>query len=207
MGENNVDKDISQDRSLQDYLSLGYLYLLVLGIIKDAIFYGYLGVNIINYASIQDILLSPIIHLTSNIKSFLLIFVGIPLIAFVVGYLAKKYHNYNKNKEWYKAKKNYETYEQIYGEKNNYGFMITLVLLTLFGAFIGAGLGGGQKIAKKLKAQELEINRQIVFTNDNVLPVNLLGHNSEYLFCATEKDTVVTIIPIQGNVKKILNQK
>ncbi len=168
----------STQRSLQDYLSLGYLYLLILGIFKDAIFYGYLGVNIINYANVQDILLSPIIHLTSDIKQFLIIFVGIPLISYVVGYAAKKYHNINKNKEWYQAKKNYEKWDKAYGEESSYDFLMTLTFLCLFGAFIGFGLGKGQKIAQRLEAGVLENNHEITFTDASTLEVNMIGHNT-----------------------------
>ncbi len=53
----------STQRSIQDYLSLGYLYLVVVGILFDAIFYGILGINIIHYSSILDVLLSPIAFL------------------------------------------------------------------------------------------------------------------------------------------------
>jgi len=57
MEQEELAKNEDKRWSIQDYLSLGYLYLLILGIFKDAVFYGYLGVNFINYASVQDILL------------------------------------------------------------------------------------------------------------------------------------------------------
>jgi len=195
----------TKPRGIQDYLSLGYLYLLVLGIFKDALYYGHLGINIINYASVQDILLSPIIHLTSDIKRFLIFFVGIPLIALGIGYVAKKYHDTNKNKDWYRAKKNFEKWDKQYDEENTKIFFISVMLFAMFGAFIGFGLGSGQKKAEKLSAQKLEMNHQITFADNKILKVNLLGHNSEYLFYAAENDTTVTIVPIQGNIKKIEN--
>ena len=205
MKKETIKNDESTERSLQDYLSLGYLYLLVLGIFKDAIFYGHLGVNILNYSNIQDILLSPIIYLTSNIKQFLVIFVGIPLISYVIQYAAKKYHKKNKNKEWYKAKKNYEKWDKTYGEENSYSYLMVLILFCLFGGFIGFGLGRGQKMAQQLEAGTLKNNHQITFTDASTLEVNMIGHNSEYIFYVAEKDTTVTIMPIQGNIKKIQN--
>ncbi len=200
-----VENKESTQRSLQDYLSLGYLYLLILGIFKDVIFYGLLGVNIINFSNIQDILLSPIIFLTADLKQFLIFLVGLPLIAIGIGYAARKYHEINKNKEWYKAKKNYEKWDKTYGKETYYDFLTTMILLALFGAFIGAGLGKGMKISKKIKTGTLENTSQITFENKETLKVNLIGHNSEYLFYAAEKDTVVTIVPIRGNIKKIQN--
>lgn len=192
-------------RSLQDYLSLGYLYLLILGIFKDAIFYGFLGVNIINYASVQDILLSPIIHLTSDLKSLGIVFIGLPAICIFIGYIAKWYHERNKEKEWYQATKSYKQWNKLFSNGNIYGFLVTLIFCSLFGAFIGFGLGRGQKISKKLKKGELKNNHQLTFVDKETLTVNLIGHNSAYLFYAAEKDTTITIMPIQGNIKKIQN--
>ncbi|NJK83951.1 MAG: hypothetical protein HC912_09240 [Saprospiraceae bacterium] len=53
--------------TVQDYLSIGYLYLLILGILSDSIYYGMLGINILSYSTILDVLLSPIVKLTDNI--------------------------------------------------------------------------------------------------------------------------------------------
>ncbi|MFK7978351.1 MAG: hypothetical protein AB8G86_00085 [Saprospiraceae bacterium] len=92
---------------------------------------------------------------------------------------------------------------KIFSEGNIYSFLIVLIIYALFGGFIGFGLGGGLKKSEQLKQGTLEMNHQITFTDKETLAVNLIGHNSEYLFYAAEKDTTVTIIPIQGNIKKI----
>lgn len=203
MEKEQLEKMESTQRSLQDYLSLGYLYLLILGIFKDTIFYGYLGVNFINYASIQDILLSPIILLTSNLKLLLAVFIVIPAFCWIVIYCSKWYHNRNKENDWYKATKTYERWDKIFAGGNTYGFLIALIIYMLFGGFIGFGFGSGTKISEKLKIGELEMDHQITFTDKETLNINLIGHNSEYLFYAKEKDTTVTITPIQGNIKRI----
>jgi len=205
-----VENKESTQSSLQDYLSLGYLYLLVLGIVKDAIFYGFLGVNIINYSNIQDVLLSPIVFLTGDTKQTLIFWVGIILFCVIFRIVSlgmKRYHIKNKDKDWYKAQKNYEKLNNYYSKENSASWlsMLPLVGLFLFSAFIGAGIGRGMKQSKKLKTGTLENTRQITFENKETLKVNLIGHNSEYLFYAAEKDTVVTIVPIRGNIKKIQN--
>lgn len=200
--EQLVDKEPNK-RSLQDYLSLGYLYLLILGIFKDAISYGYLGINILNYASVQDILLSPIILLASNLKLLVTTFVVLPVLCIGGVYIGKWYHNRNKEKDWYRTKKGFESWDKMFSEGNFYNFLIALMFYALFGGFIGFGVGGGQKKSEKLKNGALELDHQITFTDKETLAVNLIGHNSEYLFYAAEKDTTVTIIPIQGNIKKI----
>ena len=118
-------------------------------------------------------------------------------------YGAKWHYNRNKEKDWYKAKKQYKNWSKIFEGGNGYGFFVVLTIYMLFGGFIGFGLGRGQRISKKLKKGTLEMNHQLTFTDRETLEVNLIGHNSEYLFYAREKDTTVTIIPIQGNIKKI----
>lgn len=198
-------KNESTQRSLQDYLSLGYLYLLVLGIFKDAIYYGFLGVNIINYSNVQDILLSPIIFLTSDLKRLAIILIVIPGFCALIGYSIKWYHNKNKDKDAYKATKHYKQWEKLFAEGKIYGFLIVLIFYMLFGGFIGFGIGRGQKISEKLGKGTLKNDHQITFFDDQKLKVNLIGHNSEYLFYVAEKDTVITIVPIQGNIKKIQN--
>jgi len=81
---------------------------------------------------------------------------------------------------------------------------MTLTLFCLFGAFIGFGLGRGQKLSEQLEKGELKANHQITFSDDAILKVNLIGHNSDYLFYAAEKDTTVSVVPIRGNIKKIV---
>jgi len=75
------------DLKIQDYFSLGYVYLLILGIFKDVIYYGFLGINILEYASVADVLLSPIMYLG---KSPILFFSFCVAVAFLLVYPAVK---------------------------------------------------------------------------------------------------------------------
>jgi hypothetical protein len=52
--------------NLQKLLPYGYLFLVVMGIIKESIFYYQIGINILKYTTIMDVLISPIATLTSN---------------------------------------------------------------------------------------------------------------------------------------------
>ena len=67
---------IEEDKlGLQDYFYIGYLYLIILGIVSDSIFYGIFGVSYLNYTTILDALISPISLLTNN--WFISLFLGI----------------------------------------------------------------------------------------------------------------------------------
>jgi len=183
-------------RSIQDYLSLGYLYLLILGVITDAVKYGFLGVNIINYSSVFDVLLTPIVYLTKDI-TLLISFIVLSLIICLFFYYLQRYYKKNKDEDWYKKKM--ET-----AKANNtlqvkpIDATIIVIAIAIFGGFTGYGLGGGIFLSKDLKAGELGVNRIITFVDGETENVRLIGHNSQYLFYAVEKDTVITITPIQG---------
>jgi len=46
--------------NIQDYLSIGYVILLILGVFHETIYYKFLGINILEYSSVLDVLISPI---------------------------------------------------------------------------------------------------------------------------------------------------
>jgi len=71
--ESNNGKQ-NTERSIQDYLSLGYIYLLLLGICRELIFYGMMDINIFSYSSVLDVMLSPLIVLGSKLKVVLEVF-------------------------------------------------------------------------------------------------------------------------------------
>ena len=65
--------------SIQEILSLAYLYLLALGILSDALYYAVLGVSYLNFTTILDALISPLSLVTDNyvIVFVLLVMLGI----------------------------------------------------------------------------------------------------------------------------------
>lgn len=175
-----------QRLSLADMLPLGYLYLLLLGIASDSIYYGLLGINFISYSNVLDVLLSPLVHLTDSL-SFPAIIIGIPLVLYG---LIKWDH-----KRKAKAEK-----------PSPAPSMLVWLLLSawvIFSAFIGFGLGGGFKMQERLRAGEIKPNHAITFTSGQAVEVKLIGHNSGYLFYVEPGDSTVTIAPVQGNVVRI----
>jgi len=59
MEENNLSSK-NNNIAIQDYLSIGYVFMLILGIFHETIYYKFLGVNILEYSSVLDVLISPI---------------------------------------------------------------------------------------------------------------------------------------------------
>ena len=80
---------------IQRLLPYGYLYLVILGVIKESIFYYPLDINILKYSSIMDILISPIADIANY--PFLLIFFIVLIISLI---FFKKYLLKNPDKKF-----------------------------------------------------------------------------------------------------------
>jgi len=190
--ESNNGKQ-NTERSIQDYLSLGYIYLLLLGICRELIFYGMMDINIFSYSSVLDVMLSPLIVLGSKLKVVFGLFSFSLILYFVGSKLNKKKLEDDSLTDDEKMKiRNQSTAGSIF-----------LVGIGIFAFFIGTGIGGGIKYGNKLKKGEFEASHQITFLPEKEVEVKLIGSNSQYIFYVLENDNEVSISPIQGNVKTI----
>lgn len=112
-----------------ELLPLGYVYLLLLGIASESIHFAMLGVNVIDYSNVLDVLLSPIALVTGDIE-VLAVVVGVPLVLWP--YLKLMRHLANKKP----TEKNKGLREQPIGK-----IWLPMCVLALFCAFLGLGLG------------------------------------------------------------------
>ena len=181
---------------LQDYLSFGYLYLLVLGIARDAIYYGFLGVNIISYSGIMDVLLSPIAYLTRHPSVLVLFLIAIGIIVFL-----PRFHKKYRNTKWYARLVNVNKIDEQYAKKSIVPREVLLGALVVASMFIGTGIGAGLKYAKNLELKQLKTKDKIIFIDGDEYTVKIIGQNSSYIFYVNEGDSIVSISPI-NNVKR-----
>jgi len=179
-------------KSISDYLPFGYLYLLLLGIASDSIYYGLLGINIISYSSVLDVLLSPIARLTSNIV--------FPLIVIVLPFFNYFYLKFVKSRM---AKSSS-------GKKPSKLALLPLptlwvgfTALIIFSTYMGNGIGAGMAVKKRLDERSIRADYTLTFKDNEVLDVRLVGNNSGYIFYIIEGQDVVTVSPIPYNVKRI----
>jgi uncharacterized membrane protein len=75
----------------QEYLSIGYLYLVILGVVSESIFYKMLGINILYFASLSDILTAPLTLLMSHWLIPVTI-LGMVLLLVLVNKLSEKFN-------------------------------------------------------------------------------------------------------------------
>ncbi len=188
---------------IQGILSLGYVYLIVLGVLNETLYYNQIGVDILNYSNILDVLISPISKLTSSIL-LLTVLVIIIFVAFTLPNFLVKY----KDKKWFKKsiklEPNLSETEIKSSLLNTYIFIFAV---GLFGFFIGTGSGNGFKMLNKIEKEEIDYNDYIEFINGDRANVEIVGENSAYIFYLKKENKTVQIAPINGIIKSIEKNK
>jgi hypothetical protein len=176
---------------------MGYVYLLVLGITSDSVLYGILGVNIINFSTVLDILLSPVIYLTKGI-AFAVVILVIP--ALLVFQINNKQRKLQKELDATQTSQREALSKQIQTLKTSKLLLPAMIILS---AYVGYAVGYGIATKNSLNKGEVKTNYEITFTDGETAEVRLVGHNSQYIFYAMEGKKELTISPIQGNVKRM----
>ena len=183
----------------QNILYLGYIFLIVLGIINETLFYSQFGINILEYSDILDVLISPISKLSSNV-SLLIISSFVILILIAVPKMSRKL----KDKKWFTSFLKLDPSETKI-EKKVFEGLTVFSIIFFIGIFVGAGHGKGLNLKQKIESGEVKYNNQINFIDGELLDAKLIGKNSSYVFYLIEGDTEVKISPINGTIKYLSN--
>ena len=196
-----------KELSLQEYFYIGYLYLIALGIVSDAIFYAVLNVSYLNYITILDALISPI-SLLSNNWIMTLVLIGLfALMYFHITKFSPWLYKKWRNKKWYQKFTNIERadkrYEAIKEKKNIISGMMFLFFFLFLSMRIGMAIGTKNKLTTK----EIKPNYELIFKDNSKVDVLKIGQNSAYFFYVIPGEKVVTITPILDNLKQIKRVK
>ncbi|MDG2433745.1 hypothetical protein [Flavobacterium sp.] len=186
---------------IQKIIPFGYTYLVVLGIMKESIYYYQVGINILKYSNIMDILISPIADLTSTPLLLIAVIILISLFLLIGLYISKNLH-----KDRIKAKVNSKkpladiTEEEV---KTYYSkVFIGMIAVNLLCFFVGIGWGEGSKVAKKISNNELTYNYKMTFGDDQTKEIYLIGSNSSNYFYVEKGNKNITISPV-GSIKSL----
>lgn len=195
---------IEEDKlGLQDYFYIGYLYLIILGIVSDAIFYGIFGVSYLNYTTILDALISPISLLTNNWKISIFLALMFWLMQMYFSRWMFTMYAYFRVKKWYQKIYNIEKWDKKHAElkkkKNNLPGMMFLFFLLFVSMRTGMGIGMKQKLTVK----EIIPDYSLIFKDNTQLDVKKVGQNSAYFFYFIPGEKVITATPIADNLKQI----
>jgi magnesium-transporting ATPase (P-type) len=188
---------------LQDYFYIGYLYLIILGIVSDAIFYGIFGVSYLNYTTILDALISPISLLTNNwfISLFLSLMFWVMYMYFTKWMF--KLYGYLRVKKWYQKIYNIEKWDKKYDEMKKKKNLLQGMMFIFFLLFVSMRTGMGIGMKQKYKTKEIIPNYTLVFKDNTKLDVRKIGQNSAYFFYFIPGEKVITATPIADNLKQI----
>ncbi|PDS26256.1 hypothetical protein [Flavobacterium branchiophilum] len=189
------------NENLQKLLPFGYIFLVVLGIIKESVYYYQFGINILKYSNIMDILISPIADLTSH-PIILFVFITYLFSLYLMVFMLSK----NYQKEWVRkivgSKKSLIdlTENEV---KSYFGkIFILMFAIGLLSFFLGIGIGNGIKVSKKISKNELKYDNEITFNSNETKQVYLIGSNSANYFYVEKGNNNVQISPV-GAIKTI----
>jgi hypothetical protein len=188
---------------LQDYFYIGYVYLIILGIVSDAIFYGIFGVSYLNYTNILDALISPISLLANNWKISIFLALMFWLMQMYFSKWMFKLYAFFRVKKWCQKIYNIEKLDKKYAElkkkKNNLQGLMFIFFLLFVSMRTGMGIGTKQKV----NAEGVIPNYRLIFKDNTKLDVKKIGQNSAYFFYFIPGEKVITVTPIADNLKQI----
>lgn len=192
---------------IQGLLPLGYLYLIVLGLLKESILFYQLGINILKYSSITDILISPIADMASS-PILIIVIISVVILFFLFQIILFK----NSHKNWSKKllgsyRINTESDKQELKKKMVPVFAI-MVAFELLALFMGLGIGEGMNINRRIDTQNLKYNYRIVSSSGEPTEIYMIDINSSYYFYVTKGDKHIKIAPVGTiNTLEVINKK
>lgn len=192
-------KKLSSFQEIQGVVTLGYIYLILMGILNESLYYNHLDINILNYSDVLDILISPIAKMTSSSAGFVVFLV----LIFALFGLPKILVN-QREKRWFK--KSFKMKEGLNTEEMRSSFFylaLFMIALFLVGFYVGTGLGNGNKLKKRITNNEVVFNDKLYFLNEEEATVEIIGKNSSYIFYLEPGSPVVKVSPISGVILKI----
>ncbi len=185
---------------LQKYLPFGYLFLVVMGIIEDSVRYYQLGINILHYSSIMDILISPIATLMSH--PIVVITVGLMVLSipYYANFLRK-----NIDKQWAQKHvklKNRDALSEQEIDDFFKKFIVQMSASVLLSIFLGYGLADGHTLSQEIKEDKLTYKHKLNYSSGESEVICLINTNSLYYFYVAKGNKAIKIAPI-GAIKSI----
>ncbi|TDP02889.1 hypothetical protein [Flavobacterium sp. 245] len=189
---------ISDD--IQKLLPFGYLFLVIMGILKESFFYYQIGINILKYSTIMDILISPIAEFTSHP----IILISILSLFVFHSYLPKILTKHSQKKFVQKAFELKPTEAMSQTEIKTYfkDVSIKSLAIVLSSFFLSYGIAGGYFLSRDIKNNKLKFQHTLNFNSGESQQVSLINNNSLYYFYITKGSKTIKIASVQA-VKNI----
>ncbi len=185
--------------SLQKILPFGYLFLVVMGILKESVYYYQLGINYLKYATIMDVLISPIATLTLH-----------PLLPVTLGVVIAV--SYGISVYYVRQKAKAGKGEQVMSKEESAAQLSSIFVrcfaFTLLCFFLGIGVGEGLGTQRKIATNSLHYDYKLNYNSVEAEEVCILGSNSVYYFYLSRGNKSIRIMPVGGikNLEMIHNR-
>lgn len=179
----------TEEFSFQDYVTFGYLYLLTMGILTEVVYYKLLGINILYYSSLLDVLLSPLSFMVRRLPILFSMIACVVCIAIIDRFQRRQIR-------LGKGDPKKVAFQQEY-------FFPVISAIAVFFMFIGGGLGAGVSQSKRLEKGEFENDHAIEFVEGPTVEVRVFGQNTDFIFYAVPGQTELTAAPVRGNIRRI----
>ena len=182
-----------KDLGIQDYITLGYLYFVLLGVVNIVIYYSSFNINIFDYIAITDILLAPINMLFLDYNTTIIIIIVITAATYLLKFV---FSGINLLLEKLAQKLN-KTF-------NGIVYQPVLVFIILFSyVFLVLTIDMTDGVSSRVKNKTYRLNTKLTFTDNTQKDVCVVATTSIYLFYVEKGNDVVTVTPISGNIKSI----
>lgn len=187
---------------IQRSLPFGYLFLVIMGILKESVFYYQIGINILKYSTIMDILISTIATLTAH-PVILIALIIIVVFSFAFpSFLSKQA---NKDKKWalkMASLKEHKTMTKEAIENHFTNMFVRFLAMMLLSFFVGIGWGEGLGLTRKIRENKLKYDYKLNYGDDNSDLVHLIGSNSMYYIYLAKGNKTIKIAPV-SSIKSI----
>lgn len=193
---------------IQILLPLGYIYLIVLGLLNESIQYYQLGINIVKYSSITDILIRPISEIFSNPKLIIGLILIIVFFSILQTILIR-----NSHKNWSQKILGRNRFDQDTSKKEIqkvlFPYFAIFIAFELLFVFVGFGIAGGAKLSKEIIQNNFNCNYKVNFNSGKSENVYIFDSNSSYYFYVTKESKNIKIAPVASinNLELINNEK
>jgi hypothetical protein len=182
-----------KELAVQDYITLGYLYLVLLGVLNIIIYYSSLNINIFDYIAITDILLAPINMLFLDYQATAMTIIVIGIITYLSKFVFMAVNIILENM----ANKINKPIRKI-------AYQPLLVFIVLFShKFLVLSVEMANYVSTKVKNITYKLNTTLTFADNSQKDVYVMATTSLYIFYVEKGEAVVTITPISGNIKSV----
>ncbi|HMS02917.1 MAG TPA: hypothetical protein PKE51_08075 [Gemmatimonadaceae bacterium] len=200
MPESSPTSRLLGGADLQELITLGYLYLLAVGIVSDWVYYRHFDLPILSYSDALDVLLSPLTWLEREPRFFatlLAVVGGSMLVASVLRQVSARRLKMLRAA----TDTDDETIDKATAAvKTLTVAQFLLPAIFAFSGYVGYATGVGRSRADDMRRGELRVDHQLSFSDGRVLRARIVGNNSGFVFYVPDSARQVVISPLRETV-------